>query len=298
MKVTVIGSGVVGQATGKGLAQKGHEVVFCDINPLILDKLKEEKYEVCLPEELNKDSSVYMFCVSTPTVDGEIELNFLKSAVASFAREVLEKSRDGNYPLAIIRSTIPPGTTRGVLLPIMERYSRRRAGKDFGVCMNPEFLREKSSLEDSLRPWVIIAGSLTGRCRKIIEELYRSYECSFFHTTLEEAEMQKYTHNLLNANKISFFNEMRAVCLSLGIDAEKVFRLVAKSAEASWNPEYGIRNFGAFGGSCLPKDTQAFLSWSRKEIGVKLNLLDAVIKVNEKVKEQPRLERKRKNNNR
>ena len=280
-KLAVIGSGVVGRATGKGFITKGHDVVFCDINLEVLAKLGEEGHMVCPPDLLERETDVeaYLLTVSTPTVDGRIKLDFLKSAVANIGAGALKKTN--NYCIVVVRSTVPPNTTGGLLIPLLEKYSGKKAGKDFGVCMNPEYLREISHEEDFKNPWLIVIGELDVRSGEALEKIYGPHNCPFVHLSLEEAEMQKYVHNLWNACKISFFNEMRGVCEAVNIDADKVFTHVVKSAEASWNPKYGIRNLGPYGGSCLPKDTSAFLAWAKDELGKSLPLLKAVIRANE-----------------
>ena len=285
-KLAVIGSGVVGQATGKGFIAKGHEVVFCDINLETLAKLENQGHKVCPPNLLEQEKGIKAFFlpVSTPTIDGEIKLDFLKSAVANLGGGSLKKNDD--YCIVVIRSTVPPNTIEGSLIPLLEKYSGKKAGKDFGVCMNPEYLREDSNEEDFKNPWIIVIGELDAKSGETLAEIYGPHDCPVARTSIKEAEAQKYVHNLFNACKISFFNEMRMVCEAVNVDADKVFDLVAKSAEASWNPKYGIRNFGPYGGSCLPKDTTAFLAWARDELGKSLNLLKAVIKVNEITKEK------------
>jgi UDPglucose 6-dehydrogenase len=283
-KITIIGSGVVGKATGKGFIEKGHKVVFCDINPDVLEKLKKESYAVCLPENLflQKDVDAFFLCVSTPTIDSKIHLEFLKSAVANLGKDI--KKRD-NHPLIVMRSTLPPGTTENILIPLIEKYSTKKAGKDFKVCVNPEYLRENRSENDFKNPWIIIIGELDKDSGDALEKLYGKVSCPLLRLAVKEAEIQKYIHNIFNACKISFFNEMRKVCEVMGINSDKVFELVVKSAEGSWNPRYGIKNLGPFGGSCLPKDTTAFLNWA-KEKKIDLNLLRAVIKVNELLKDK------------
>lgn len=285
-KLLVVGSGVVGQATGKGFIAKGHEVVFCDINPEVLNGLKDEGHRVCFPHLIEQEEGIEVFflAISTPTVDNEIKLDFLISATANLGAGYLKKRSD--YCVVVVRSTVPPGTTDGLLIPVLEKYSGKKAGKDFGVCMNPEYLREESSVEDFKNPWLVLIGGLDTRSGEVLERIYGSCGSPVVHTSLKEAEMQKYVHNLFNACKISFFNEMRMVCEALKVDSEKVFRLVVKSAEASWNPEYGIRDLGPFGGSCLPKDTTAFLGWVKKGLALPMPLLRAVIKVNEIVRER------------
>lgn len=284
VNLVVIGSGVVGQATGKGLIAVGHNVVFCDTNAGTLDALKKQGHQVCLPDliEQEKDIKAFFLSLPTPTVNNEIKLDYLKSAAANLGAGYLKNNND--YCVVVIRSTVSPGTTEKQLIPILEENSGKKAGKDFGLCMNPEYLREGSNEEDFKNPWIITIGELDTKSGKSLEKIYGSRKCPIVHISLIEAEMQKYVHNIFNACKISFFNEMRMICDTIGVDANKVFELVAKSAEASWNQTYGIRNFGPYGGSCLPKDTTAFLSWAKKELSSDMPLLEAVIRVNETIK--------------
>jgi len=154
--------------------------------------------------------------------------------------------------------------------------------------MNPEYLREKTNLDDFFNPWIIVIGCLNDKSGKTLEEIYKPFNCPISYVSLREAEIQKYIHNIFNACKISFFNEMRMICDEINVDADKVFELVVKSAEGSWNHKYGIGNFGPYGGSCLPKDTTAFLDWFKKEIKTvsSMPVLEGVIEVNEMVKEK------------
>jgi UDPglucose 6-dehydrogenase len=285
-RLAVVGSGVVGQATGKGFAAFGHDVTFCDINPEVLETLKGQGHTVCSPERLTEqeDFSAIFLPISTPTVDGKIELKFLRSAVVGLAKGYLKDH--SAYCVVVVRSTVPPGTTEEQIIPLLEQHSGKRAGVDFGVCMNPEYLREGSNEEDFKNPWIVVIGELDARSGKVIEEAYGDRKCPIEHVPLRAAEAQKYIHNLYNAAKISFFNEMRIVCEEMRIDADAVFSLVAKSAEASWNREYGIKNMGPFGGSCLPKDTAAFFSWAKDVPKLSLHLLHAVIRVNDLVRER------------
>ncbi len=285
-KLAVIGSGIVGQATGKGFIAKGHDVVFCDTNPEVLAKLENKGHRVCPPHllEQEKDIEAFFLAISTPTVDNEIKLDFLRSAVGSLGAGYLKNNND--YCVVVIRSTVPPGTIEEQLIPTLEKYSGKKAGEHFGVCMNPEYLREGSNEEDFKNPWIITIGELDAKSGETLEKMYGPHKCPIVHTSLKEAETQKYVHNLFNACKISFFNEMRIVCEALKVDADKVFELVAKSAEGSWNQKYGIRSLGPYGGSCLPKDTVAFLSWAKKNLANPMPLLKAVIKVNEITKEK------------
>lgn len=283
-KLAIIGSGVVGQATGKGFATEGHKAVFCDINSEVLSKLSGQGHQVSAPHLLEQEKSVKAFFLAlpTPTVNNEIKLDFLKNAAAALGGGYLKNNSD--YCIVVVRSTVPPGTTEEQLIPILEKHSGKKAGKDFGVCMNPEYLRENSNEEDFKNPWIITIGELDAKSGQTLEKIYGQRKCPIVRTSLREAEMQKYVHNLFNACKISFFNEMRMICDKININADKVFELVAKSAEGSWNQKYGIKNLGPYSGSCLPKDTTAFLNWTKKELASDMPLLEAVININEIIK--------------
>lgn len=281
--IAVIGSGVVGQATGKGFAKKGHKVMFFDINPSLIEKLQKEGLHAYGVDQMAAhEADTYMFTISTPTIDGKIHLDYLKRAAVHFAENVLKHKK--SHCLIVVRSTVPPGTTESVLVPLIEKHSGKKAGKDFGVCMNPEFLREHRNEQDFQHPWIIVIGAMDEKSYHAMEKLYQPYHCPCIRMTLSEAEMEKYLHNIWNGCKISFFNEMRMVCEKAGIDADKVFKTVVHSAESSWNAEYGTKNMGPFGGTCLPKDTEAFLYWAKHHLGMTLPLLTAEIAVNEKVK--------------
>lgn len=284
----MIGSGWVGRASGKVFLEKGHKVLFSDINPEVITKLKEEGLDAISMFKLHeriKEANSFLVSVSTPTSGDEIQLNFIRAAMAGLGELTAEKD---DYFLVVVRSTVPPGTTEEILIPILEKYSSKKAGKDFGVCMNPEYLRQDSAEKDFANPKVIISGCYLNdpKAFERISKIYDPLDVPVEKVSIREAEMHKYVHNLFNANKISFFNEMRIMSERLGINADKVFPLVVKSAEASWNPQYGTRNFGPYGGTCLPKDTLAFYTWAKNTHKKSLPLLKAVMKVNEIVKDK------------
>jgi UDPglucose 6-dehydrogenase len=282
--IFIVGSGLVGQATGKGLVAKGFRVTFIDVRPAIVNQLRQQRYEAFEASELKKpDADIFLLSVPTyslkPGING---LDFVKEAATSIGSWL---SKTDKYCLVVVRSTVLPDTTEETVIPILEEYSGKNAGRDFGVCMNPEYLRERCAEEDFSNPWIVVIGELDKRSGDLLQEVYHWVDCPIYRMPLKEAEMQKFAHNLFNANKISFFNEMRLACRQMGLDCEKVFPLVAQSAEASWNHLYGTRDLGPFGGSCLPKDTIAFLSWA-KEQGMATPLVDAVLRVNEAVKKR------------
>jgi UDPglucose 6-dehydrogenase len=278
IKISIIGSGIVGQATGKGFAAKGFDITFIDVNPRIIEVLKDEGYEAYLANNANAalDCDISIFTVPTPTIGGEIKLDYLKQAAKDLGKRIANMKK---YHLAVVRSTVVPGTTEGVVLKQIEKYSGKKAGKDFGVCMNPEYLRELTSVQDFANPWIIVFGEYDKRSGDLLEKVYQTFSAPIYRISIKEAEMQKYVHNLYNAVKITFFNEMRKIGKNLKIDTDRMFELTVKSCEAMWNAKYGIRDFGAFSGACLPKDTQAFYDWVQKK-GWSADLLGSAIEVN------------------
>lgn len=281
IKIGIIGSGVVGQATGKGFKLKGFDVLFVDVNPNTVESLRNEGYESHLaselPSELTWDISI--FTVPTPTVDGHLNFKYLKDASKELGRKLRNTKK---YHLFVVRSTVLPGTTEGIVLRLLEKFSGKKAGKHFGLCMNPEYLREVSSVEDFSNPWIVVIGEFDKKSGDLMERVYKRFKCPIHRVTIKEAEIQKYVHNLYNAVKITFFNEMRQVGKEIKVDTELIFKLTAKSCEGMWNPSYGTKDYGAFSGACLPKDTKAFYTWADKK-GFDVELLEAAISVNEKI---------------
>ncbi|MBI2012143.1 UDP-glucose/GDP-mannose dehydrogenase family protein [Candidatus Daviesbacteria bacterium] len=279
-KICIIGSGVVGQATGKALQSKGLSVVFTDINPTIISTLKKEGYKALIVNKLSSekyDFDATFFCVPTPTVDGKSDLRIMKSVCKDLGKWL---SKISKYHLVVVRSTVIPGTTESLVLKTIEEHSGKKFGKDLGLCMNPEYLRQKTSLDDTLKPWVIVIGEFDIKSGETLREIYKDFDCPIYRIPIVEAEIQKYVHNIFNATKITFFNEMRIICKQLGLNPENIFPLVAKSAEGMWNPNYGIKDLGAFDGACLPKDIQAFLAWA-SNLNLKTPLLKETVKINE-----------------
>lgn len=281
-RIAIVGSGVVGEASGRGFAEHGHTVTFCDIDEEKLAKFRGEGLTAIRPEELDAHPiDIFFISIQTPTNDEGVDLGPLKKALASVGDAIRNAE---NSPVVAIRSTVPVGTAREVAAPILEERSGKKAGVDFGVASNPEYLREKSAYDDFLNPRAVTVGSEDERTNAVLVELYESFNAPIYSVTTREAEMQKYTHNLYNAAKISFFNEQRMVCDASGIDADTIFPIVVASAEASWNPRYGTKNLGPYSGTCLPKDIRGFIERTKEKLDMDLPLLEAVEAVNERVK--------------
>jgi len=297
MKISVIGCGYVGCVTGACFADLGHDVVFVDLDPEKIAAINAGKapiYEPGLDELLQKNSSqivatddladavchteVTFICVGTPSrQDGSIDLTYVRSAAAEIGR-VLKEKRD--YHTVIVKSTVLPGTAEGVVLPILEAESGKRAFVDFGLASNPEFLREGSALTDFFTPDRIIIGISDDRSRRLLEELYSPIDCPKMIAAIPVAEMIKYVSNAFLATKISFANEIGNICKQTGIDTAEVFRGVGMDHRI--NPAFFQSGIG-FGGSCFPKDVRALIARA-EEVGVEPRILKDVIEVNE---EQP-----------
>ena len=276
--IAIVGSGVVGKATGSILVKQGFDVSFLDINPIVINELILNGYKAYLPDEFDSSRiDVYFVSVQTYTDPNDDGLSYLKNSCDKLAQWIKTRNK---YTLIVIRSTILPGTIEEVLIPIIKNSSGKKPGMDFDVCFNPEFLRETSALSDFENPWIVVIGTNNDKPGDILEEIYFWVKCKIYRVSIKESETQKFIHNMINASKISFFNEMRLVCDRLNLDADIVFDLTSKSAEAMWNPSYGIANKGSFRGKCLPKDTKAFLNYANNHLGINLKMLKAVIDVN------------------
>lgn len=280
-KICIIGPGVVGQATGKVFVKLGIETAFLGGNPEKTQKLRNDGYTAYARNELfdgSYDFDISMLTVPTPTISGQIDLSAIKSASIDLGKRL--KLNKKNYHVVVVKSTVPPGTSENLVAELIESSSGRKLGVDFGLCMNPEYLREKSAFEDALNPRVILIGQYDKKSGDGLEEAYKKFKCPAVRCSLQEAEFQKYVHNLFNAVKITFFNEMRQNCKECEFDTKKIFAVTSQSAEGMWNPKYGIRDLGPFSGSCLPKDTKAFLRWVQQN-GADAPLLKTIIAVNE-----------------
>ena len=283
-KICIVGPGVVGQATGKVLVLHGFDTIFLGGSDDKTKKLRSEGYTAYERDKFfdgSYDFDVTFLTVPTPTLNGRIDLSAIESASVALGQRLAGKKK---YHLIVVKSTVPPGTTEDLVINTVEKYSGRKAGEDLGFCMNPEYLREKTAYEDSLKPWIIVIGEYDKKSGDMLSSVFSKFDCPIFRCSLKEAEFQKYVHNLYNAAKITFFNEMRQIGKEFGLDTETIFKISAISSEGMWNPKYGIRDLGPFQGSCLPKDTQAFLEFVKKN-GLEAQLLESIIKVNEMLEE-------------
>ena len=277
-RVIVVGAGVVGSATGKGLARHGHDVSFCDIDPVRIEALRREGWDAGTGVELTGGPAFVFLSVPTPSNGRGYDLGALRAATTTVA-DGLRLASDMHT--VAVRSTVPPGTCDRIVAPLLAEVSGKREGDHFSVASNPEFLRMVSADEDFRFPWMTVIGSRSRRTVERLLDLLRPFGGQFqtFSTT-SEAEFVKCAHNLYNATKITFWNELWRVAQKMGVDCDDIAATVARSAEGSFNTDYGLRGGAPFGGACLPKDTRGFLGFAQG-LGVSMPVLEGVIKLND-----------------
>jgi UDPglucose 6-dehydrogenase/GDP-mannose 6-dehydrogenase len=308
MRVSVVGTGYVGLVSGVCLAEKGHEVICVDIDEAKINSINqgippiyEKGLESLLKQNIGQRFSassdlrsailttdLSIIAVGTPFDGDTIDLTFIQ-AVSKTIGEVLRDKAD--YHVVVVKSTVVPGTTDDVVLPILEEASGKQAGVDFGVGMNPEFLREGEAVADFMNPGRIVLGALDSTTRDVLKALYVSFvDVPIVATSNKTAEMIKYASNSLLATMISFSNEIANLCAALGgIDVKDVMKGVHLDKGISpmlpdgsrLTPPFTsyIEAGCGFGGSCFPKDVSALVSQGQKN-GQPMVLLDSVLKIN------------------
>jgi len=311
MKISIIGTGYVGLVTGACLAEKGHQVTCVDINPDRVDALNRAEapiYEAGLEDLLRKhvgkglsattdlasavlNTELTLIAVGTPFNGKEIDLTAVLGATKQIGAALKQKS---SYHLVVVKSTVVPGTTDLHVLPALEAASGKKAGKDFGVGMNPEFLSEGEAVNDFLFPDRIVLGGIDARSTDVLEDLYEPFPADVprLRTNTRTAEMIKYASNSLLAALISFTNELANLGSALGgIDTTEVMRGVHLSMYFRSRNKEGLPPITSFlkagcgfGGSCLPKDVSALIVHGQKA-GTSMRVLESVIRTNE---EQPK----------
>jgi UDPglucose 6-dehydrogenase len=278
-RIMIVGAGVVGRATGKGFSKHGNDVIFVDVDEHTVSHLSEQDYTAIYPADMDLTGVAAAFVsVTALTAACGIDLSYLEQACKSLGAALAECD---TQPVVVFRCTIPPGTTRDRLVPLLEETSGKQAGTDFGVCYNPEYLRAYCAEQDFLRPRIVTIGRdpHNAEFTQRLTDIYASFEAPFYHCSYEDAEFHKYVHNLFNATKISFFNEMRLAAQNLGLDPRQTFERAALSAQGMWDSRYGAEDHGPYAGTCLPKDVGAWLSFT-EERGLPAPLLNAVREVN------------------
>ena len=295
MRISVIGTGYVGTVSAACFAELGHEVICVDIDKSKIDQINAgipPIFEEGLSDLLKKhagqnlsatsdyefavnNSDVSFISVGTPSDSrGNIDLGIIRAASASLGDSIGKKK---DYHVVVVKSTVVPETTEKVVLPILEKHSGKRIG-EFGIAMNPEFLREGKAVYDFMHPDKIVVGSLDKRSGDLVASLYKGLKCEVTRTNPRTAEMIKYANNAFLATKISFANELGNICKELGIDTYEVMKAVGRDFRIG---QHFLNSGAGFGGSCFPKDVKALIG-KASEIGYNPVLLKSVIDVNER----------------
>lgn len=293
-KISIIGSGYTGSLIGKGLAKYGNEVVFYDIDWKKIADLTKEGYSASLEPKTIETTDITFICVPTPTKNGRIDLNYIKSAAEVIGNIIKNKP---SYHLIVIKSTVVPTTTENFIIPLIEKSSGKKCGVHFGICVNPEFLTQvnKTTTDPELKKWYesnpngiknfedrVVIGEYDKKTGDMLEGLYKNLNIPIFRTNLRTAEMIKYAHNTVLSSRISFWNEIFLICNEFGIDSKKVAEIVSTDSRIG---KYGTVHGKAFGGTCLPKDLEAFLTFA-KENGINPKIIGAVFEINNYMSEK------------
>lgn len=299
MRVSVFGLGYVGCVSAACLARDGHRVIGVDVNPSKVETVASGQspiIEAGLDELLGSaveagrlsatveseaavlESDLSVICVGTPSNgNGSLDLRYVERVCGEIGSALASKP---SYHVVVVRSTVLPGTVEEKLVPILEEHSGKRAGADFGVCMNPEFLREGKAVDDYYHPSQIVVGEFDSRSGAAVEKLYKAVEAPIVHTAIKTAEMVKYVSNAFHAVKVTFANEIGNLCKEQGIDGQEVMEIFREDRRLNVSPAYLKPGF-AFGGSCLPKDMRA-LVYRSKELDLDSLLLGAVLQSNQR----------------
>lgn len=297
MNIAVLGLGYVGCISAACLAQQGHRVFGVDVNstktdminngqsPIVEAKIGDMIAEMVAGGRLTattdaveavRQSDISLICVGTPSQEnGGLDLKYVRNVSRDIGRALRE--RDG-YHVVAARSTMLPGSVETVILPIIAEESGKTVGEDFGICMNPEFLREGSAVDDYYNPAFTLIGAYDERSGEVLRQIYEPLGKDVFIEDIKTAEMEKYVSNAFHALKVGFANEIGIMCKKMGIDSHKVMDVFVKDTNLNISAKY-LRPGFAFGGSCLPKDVRA-ITHHAKTMDLDLPLMNAILPSN------------------
>jgi GDP-mannose 6-dehydrogenase len=298
MKISIFGLGYVGSVSAACFAQQGHHVIGVDVNPHKAAIINSGHSPV-IEREINEimadvvgqgwlqatteaatgvlNSDVSLICVGTPSNDnGSLDLSYIERVCRDIGAALRQKE---GFHTVVVRSTVLPGTTEGCAIPTLEAASGKTAGRDFGVCFNPEFLREGTSVHDFYHPPYTVIGQLDSHGAEVAASLYKDLEVPLLVVPVRVAEMVKYANNSFHALKVVFANEIGNICKRQGIDSHQVMDIFCMDDKLNLSPYY-LKPGYAFGGSCLPKDLRALL-YHAHSLDSKLPVLEAILPSNE-----------------
>src|SRR5689334_21360982 len=298
MKISVLGLGYVGAVSAACLARDGHEVIGvdpertkvelinagktpiieADVGPIIATQVAagELRATTGLADAV-RQTDLSLVCVGTPSLpNGGIDLKYVRRVCEEIGHTL---AAHPGAPVIVMRSTMLPGTMREVVIPTLEKFSGKRAGEEFGVCINPEFLREGTAVHDYYHPPKTVIGEVNRASGDLLASVYGRMPGPMIRTDIETAEMVKYADNCWHALKVGFANEIGSLCKALQVDAHKVMEIFCQDQKLNLSPYYLKPGF-AFGGSCLPKDVRALL-YKAKTLDVQLPILASVLPSNQ-----------------
>jgi GDP-mannose 6-dehydrogenase len=298
MKISVLGLGYVGAVSAGCLARDGHEVIGVDPERTKADLINAGKSPIIekdigaiIAEQVAagrlrastevgdavRHTDMALVCVGTPSQpNGGIDLRYVRRVCEQIGRTL---ATHHGAPVIVMRSTMLPGTMREVVLPTLEKFSGKRAGEEFGVCINPEFLREGTAVHDYYHPPKTVIGEMNRASGDLLAALYGKMPGPLIRTDIETAEMVKYADNAWHALKVGYANEIGNLCKALGVDAHRVMDIFCQDLKLNLSPYYLKPGF-AFGGSCLPKDVRALLH-KAKTLDLSLPILSSILPSNQ-----------------
>jgi len=296
--ISVFGLGYVGTVTATCLAHKGHNVIGVDLSlakveamqagrsPLVEPRVgnliseshaADRLHATSDPEYAVLNSEISFLCVGTPSLrNGKLDLGHIEPVCREIGQALKKKN---GFHLVVLRSTVLPGTPEPIVAPTLDKSSGRTLGQDFGVCVNPEFMREGTAVADFLEPAVTVIGAADSKHSGVLREIYKWAPGRIFETSFRSAEMVKYVCNAWHAVKISFANEVGTLAKELGVDVEAVVEIFTADTKLNISPTYLKPGF-AFGGSCLPKDVRA-LNYRARELDLNLPLFQSILPSND-----------------
>ncbi len=297
MKLSIFGLGYVGSVSAACFAKEGHTVIGVDVNPNKVEMINGGESPIVeagigpLSKEVVKakrlsattdstaavrDSEVSLVCVGTPSnSNGSLDLRYVTRVCEEIGAAL--KDKDAHHTV-VIRSTMLPGTIESVVVPTLEKYSEKHVGIDFGVCINPEFLREGSSLKDFYAPPFTLIGADDEDTTATVQALYSGVDAPVIATSVKTAEMVKYVCNCFHALKVSFANEIGNICKAVGVDSHEVMDIFCRDTKLNLSSYYLKPGF-AFGGSCLPKDLRA-INYKAKQVDIEVPVLSSILPSN------------------
>jgi GDP-mannose 6-dehydrogenase len=296
--IALFGLGYVGSVTGACFASRGHRVIGVDLDRVKVDAINEGRSPVIesgLDDLVRKGVGAGLFhattdaaaavrsaemslvCVGTPSREnGGLDTSHVEQVTREIGAALAGRT---DYHVVVFRSTMLPGTVEGRLIPILAQTSGRVPGRDLGVAVNPEFLREGTSVRDFHEPPRTVIGEIDARAGDLLLPLYEGIEAPVVRTSLRTAEMVKYADNCFHALKVAFGNEIGNICKREGIDSHELFDIFCLDRKLNLSPVY-LKPGYAFGGSCLPKDLRAIIHHARaRDLGTPL--LEAILASNE-----------------